>query len=42
MVYERDKPPGITKAIVREILGKFISYIPMLCLGYLWIGLGQK
>ena len=41
VVYERDKPPGITKAIVREIFGKFVSEIPIF-LGYLWIGRDDK
>ena len=33
---------ALQKAIVREIFGKFVSEIPMLCLGYLWIGLGRQ
>ena len=37
VVNERGKAPGIKKAIVREILGKFVSYIVMY-LGCLWVG----
>ena len=37
VVNERGEPPGITKAIVREILGKFVSEIAIF-MGYLWIG----
>ena len=37
VVNARGKPPGITKAIIREILGKFVSEIALF-MGYFWIG----
>jgi uncharacterized RDD family membrane protein YckC/ribosomal protein L40E len=41
VVNARGKPPGITKAIIREILGKFVSEIALF-LGYLWVGRDDK
>ena len=41
VVNERGEPPGITKAIIREILGKGLSEIAIF-LPYLWIGLDKN
>ena len=41
VVNKRGKAPGIKKAIVREILGKFVSEIALF-LGYLWVGRDDK
>ena len=37
VINERGEPPGITKAIVREILGKGVCEIAIF-LGYVWVG----
>ena len=41
VVNEQGHPPGITKAIIREILGKFVSEM-LLFMGYLFIGWDEK
>ena len=41
VVNAQGEPPGITKAIVREILGKFVSEMAIF-MGYLWIGRDDK
>ena len=41
VVNERGEPPGITKAIIREILGKGVSEIAIF-LPYVWIGLDKN
>ena len=41
VVNKPGKPPGIKKAIIREIPGKFVSEIALF-LGYLWIGRDDK
>ena len=41
VVNKRGKAPGIKSAIIREILGKFVSEIALF-LGYLWVGRDDK
>ena len=41
VVNAQGEPPGITKAIVREILGKFVSEMALF-MGYFWIGRDEK
>ena len=41
VVNEQGQPPGIWRAILREVIGKFVSGL-VICLGYIWVAFDRE